>query len=112
MKSSPPFLSVCLTAGYRNKPAVLKNLFLQMREGEILGLVGQSGSGKSTLTMSILGLLNGKAGVVEGSAYLRGRNLIELSERDMRARLEPGSGIPPGPTAPATGLFLVSVEYD
>lgn len=84
MKSSPPFLSVCLTAGYRNKPAVLKNLFLQMREGEILGLVGQSGSGKSTLTMSILGLLNGKAGVVEGSAYLRGRNLIELSERDMR----------------------------
>jgi tRNA pseudouridine38-40 synthase len=26
-------------------------------------------------------------------------------------RLEPGSAIPPGPTAPARGLFLVSVEY-
>ena len=27
------------------------------------------------------------------------------------ARLEPGCKIPPGPTAPARGLFLVSVEY-
>lgn len=27
------------------------------------------------------------------------------------ARLEPGSGFPPGPTAPARGLFLVSVDY-
>lgn len=26
-------------------------------------------------------------------------------------RLAPGSGIPPGPTAPAKGLFLTSVEY-
>ncbi len=26
-------------------------------------------------------------------------------------RLRPGCGIPPGPTAPARGLFLVSVEY-
>jgi len=29
----------------------------------------------------------------------------------MRARLEAGCAIPPGPTAPARGLFLVSVEY-
>ncbi len=35
-----------------------------------------------------------------------------LTARDVLARLEPGSGIPPGPTAPASGLFLVSVEYD
>jgi len=28
------------------------------------------------------------------------------------ARLEPGSGIRPGPAVPASGLFLVSVEYD
>ena len=27
------------------------------------------------------------------------------------ARLEPGCAIPPGPTAPARGLFLMSVEY-
>jgi tRNA pseudouridine38-40 synthase len=28
------------------------------------------------------------------------------------ARLEPGCGIPPGPTAPARGLYLISVEYN
>ena len=28
------------------------------------------------------------------------------------ARLESGCDIPPGPTAPARGLFLISVEYE
>lgn len=35
-----------------------------------------------------------------------------LGQREIEARLRPGSGIPAGPTAPARGLFLVSVEYD
>lgn len=83
MNARTPFLSVCLTAGYRNK-SVLKNLFLQMRQGEVLGLVGQSGSGKSTLTLAILGLLDVKGGKLEGSVYLNGKNLFELSEREMR----------------------------
>ncbi|MBV8819596.1 MAG: tRNA pseudouridine(38-40) synthase TruA [Acidobacteriaceae bacterium] len=34
-----------------------------------------------------------------------------LSVEEVRARLEPGCQIPPGPTAPARGLFLVGVEY-
>ena len=33
---------------------------LDIRRGEVLGLVGQSGSGKSTLAMAILGLLDRK----------------------------------------------------
>lgn len=39
-----------------------------------------------------------------------GKRNIELS--GLRARLEPGCGIRPGPTAAARGLCLVSVEYD
>jgi tRNA pseudouridine38-40 synthase len=34
-----------------------------------------------------------------------------LSAEGFRARLEPGCRIPPGPTAPPHGLFLVGVEY-
>ncbi|MGA8027380.1 MAG: tRNA pseudouridine(38-40) synthase TruA [Bryobacteraceae bacterium] len=59
---------------------------------------------------------------VTGSGFLKHmvRNIIgvllevgkgNLSRSDVLARLEPGCGIPPGPTAPAGGLFLVSVDY-
>jgi tRNA pseudouridine38-40 synthase len=59
---------------------------------------------------------------VTGSGFLKHmvRNIVgvllevgkgNLGNQDMLARLEPGCGIRPGPAVPATGLFLVSVEY-
>jgi len=80
-----PFLSLCLTAGYGDMPPVLRNAFLQMRRGEILGLIGQSGSGKSTLALAILGLLELKGGKAAGSIYLEGDDLMKMKERELRA---------------------------
>jgi len=80
-----PFLSVCLTAGYRHKPPVLRNTFLQMRGGEVLGLVGQSGSGKSTLALAILRLLELKGGKCTGCIYLQGQDLMKMKQRQLRA---------------------------
>ena len=41
------------------------------------------------------------------------RNAVAgLTPAELTARLRPGCGIPPGPTAPPRGLFLVSVEYE
>src|SRR4051794_30575411 len=80
---SETFLSVSLSVSYRNKQ-VLKSAFLQMREREVLGLIGQSGSGKSTLALAILRLLGLKGGKVEGSVCFQGRDLLALSEREMR----------------------------
>jgi tRNA pseudouridine38-40 synthase len=59
---------------------------------------------------------------VRGSGFLKHmvRNIVgvlleagkgNLQRDDVRARLQPGCAIPAGPTAPARGLFLVSVEY-
>jgi tRNA pseudouridine38-40 synthase len=59
---------------------------------------------------------------VRGSGFLKHmvRNIVgvlievgkgNISREDLMARLEIGCSIPPGPTAPAQGLFLVSVEY-
>ena len=79
-----PFLSISLTVNYRNRPEVLKNAFLQMRQGEVLGLIGQSGSGKSTLALSILRLLELKGGKAKGSIFFQGRELLLLKEREMR----------------------------
>jgi len=80
-----PFLSLCLTASYRHKPPVLRNTFLQMRRGEVLGLVGQSGSGKSTLALAMLRLLELKGGKATGCVYLQGQDLMKMKPRELRA---------------------------
>lgn len=79
-----PLLSLDLTASYAHKPGVLRGLRLEMQPGEILGLVGESGSGKSTLALSILRLLDLKGGKATGSIRLNGRELMKLSEAEMR----------------------------
>jgi tRNA pseudouridine38-40 synthase len=59
---------------------------------------------------------------VRGSGFLKHmvRNIVgtllevgkgNLTSADIRARLQPRCGIPPGPTVPARGLFLIAVEY-
>ncbi len=60
---------------------------------------------------------------VRGSGFLKHmvRNIVgvlleagkgNLGPAGIEARLKPGCKIPAGPSAPARGLFLVSVEYD
>jgi len=54
-----------------------------LREGEILGLVGESGCGKTTLMLSLMRLLPAAGRIVEGEIDFLGRDLLSLSERDM-----------------------------
>src|SRR6202051_1591203 len=77
-------LSARLSVRYAEKP-VLRDVQLQIRCGEGMGLVGQSGSGKSTLAMVILGLLEKKQARPEGSIQFQGSELLQLSERELRA---------------------------
>src|SRR5271167_4180766 len=77
-------LSLSLSVAYGKRPPVFRDLSLNMRRGEILGLVGGSGCGKSTLALAILRLLDTKGATVTGSVYFNGRNLLSLSEREMR----------------------------
>jgi ABC-type glutathione transport system ATPase component len=77
-------LSAQLSVRYAVKPAVLRDVRLEIQRGEVLGLVGQSGSGKSTLALAILGLLDKRA-QVEGTIRLQESDLLQLSERELRA---------------------------
>jgi len=78
-------LSAHLWLRYGNKPPVLRDVDLDIRRGEVLGLVGQSGSGKSTLAMTILGLLDKKQAHIEGTVGFDGSDLLRVSETDLRA---------------------------
>ena len=48
----------------RSGKLVLKDINLEIKTGEFVGLVGPNGSGKSTLMLSILGVLKAQKGSV------------------------------------------------
>jgi ABC-type dipeptide/oligopeptide/nickel transport system ATPase component len=77
-------LSAHFSVRYGNKPAVLRDVEMNIRHGEVLGLVGQSGSGKSTLAMSLLGLLDRKRIHADGSIKFEDTELLSLREREWR----------------------------
>ncbi len=60
------------------------NVDLTIERGQTVGLVGESGSGKSMLGLSILGLLPNGGHIVGGSISAGGRELVGLSEKDLR----------------------------
>ena len=54
--------------------------------GETLGVVGESGCGKSVTALSVLRLVASPPGrIVDGAIRFAGRNLLDLTEREMEA---------------------------
>ncbi|MBS0213528.1 MAG: ATP-binding cassette domain-containing protein [Proteobacteria bacterium] len=67
---------------------VHKNLDLNVRRGEILGVVGGSGTGKSVLMRSILGLNHPQAGTIR----VFGADALSIDEKERR-QIELNSGV-------------------
>jgi ABC-type dipeptide/oligopeptide/nickel transport system ATPase component len=82
---SPALLHARLSAGYGKGSEVLRDVEFEIEAGEVFGLVGESGSGKSTIAMAVMRLLEFRGGSVRGTLRFQGRDLLRLSERQMRS---------------------------
>ena len=65
---------------------VVESVSLDIREGEIVGVVGESGCGKSTLALSMIQLLPENAVVLDGAITSGGQNYLTLGPESMRRK--------------------------
>ncbi len=85
---APPLLEVeHLRVSFRTEDGVVQaveDVSLTLREGEVLAVVGESGSGKSVTGMTLMGLTRSANARIEGSARLRGKELVTATDGELR----------------------------
>ena len=62
----------------------LRGVSFDIDDNDIVGIVGESGCGKSTLIGSIIKLLDNNAIVEKGEIFFQDKNIISLSDDDMK----------------------------
>lgn len=77
-----------VTICYNGEP-VVHDVNLELNKGEILGVVGESGSGKSTIIKAVMGLLGSEGMVTEGDIWYKGKNVVDMPEKELRKLLGP-----------------------
>lgn len=71
-----------MAVGYGGK-ALIENINLHVRRGEIMTLIGPNGSGKSTILKSIIRQLS----LIRGTVSLEGQNMARMPELEIAKRL-------------------------
>ena len=61
----------------------VEDISFTLKQGELIGLVGESGCGKTTLMLSLLRLLPSAGQIVNGHVFFNGRDLTALSEEEL-----------------------------
>ncbi|MCI0382519.1 MAG: ABC transporter ATP-binding protein [Chlamydiae bacterium] len=65
--------------------SAIRDISFSLYPGEILGIVGESGCGKTALARAILKLFPPHSTSVNGKIFYKDENLLEFSEKQMRA---------------------------
>src|SRR4030042_6369997 len=81
-----------VSLGY-GKQAVLRNVSLEAKPGEMLGIIGPNGSGKSTLIRGITRRLQPSSGKI----FLDGTNIVDMTRHDLAQLV---AVVPQNPTLP------------
>jgi oligopeptide/dipeptide ABC transporter ATP-binding protein len=77
-------LTITYSSGSPPPVRALDRARFEIGRGEVVGVLGESGSGKSTLASAILRVLPPHAQYENGSVMFRERNLLTLSEPELR----------------------------
>lgn len=64
---------------------IIEDIGFNLYSNETLAIVGESGCGKSVTSLSIMRLIQKPGQIMSGSVELEGRDLLELSEEEMRS---------------------------
>ena len=72
-----------VTFGYESATPVLRNVSVEVKAGEMIGIVGHSGCGKSTL----INLLMRMYDPTEGTIEIDGVNIKDISQQSLRSQM-------------------------
>ncbi|WP_288979982.1 phosphate ABC transporter ATP-binding protein [uncultured Parvimonas sp.] len=75
-----------LSIFYKEKE-ILKNVNLDIKENEIICIMGSSGSGKSTLLSCLNGFLVENGGNYTGDVFLKGKNIRDIKPIDLKRKM-------------------------
>ena len=70
--------------GDRTVTTAVDGVSFSLGKGRSLGVVGESGSGKSVTSLAVMRLLPAESARISGAITFDGRDLLEISEPDMR----------------------------
>lgn len=76
-------LTITLPAG-ADRPHAVRHVSLDVRQGEIVCLLGESGSGKSVIAQAVMGLLPATLKAIDGTIELLGENVLSASQDRIR----------------------------
>ena len=64
---------------------VLRGVDLEVRHGEVVGILGESGSGKTVTASSIIGMTRNETGRIDsGEILYKEQNIVAMSEKDLQ----------------------------
>lgn len=69
---------------YAGEVQAVRNISIDLKKGEAIGIVGESGSGKSITMMSLMKLLDDNGVIKNGELMFNSQNLLDVSEKNMQ----------------------------